>query len=199
MSVFKTEAAPAAKPAPDYASPTRRSNRRPRPSPARCAACLKRIRDDLDRPAGRPGVASAFQARGAASGRRRRGSQATAGLEQLKKAQAVAEIVREQSDYYHATKTTIFNALMNTIDLAQLAHLDQKAASEEIRDIVSELVAIKNVSMSVAEQEHLVQDIVNDVLGYGPLEPLLRAATTSPTSWSMARGGSSSKSRARSS
>ena len=101
------------------------------------------------------------------------GPRATAGLAQLKNAQAVAEIVREQSDYYHATKTTIFNALMNTIDLAQLAQLDQKAASEEIRDIVAELVAIKNVSMSVAEQEHLVQDILNDVLGYGPLEPLL--------------------------
>ena len=34
-------------------------------------------------------------------------------------------------------------------------------------------MAIKNVSMSVAEQDHLVQDIINDVLGYGPLEPLL--------------------------
>src|SRR5690606_6277253 len=101
------------------------------------------------------------------------GPRPTPGFEQLKKAQAVAEIVREQSDYYHATKTTIFNALMNTIDLAQLAQLEQKAAAEEIRDIVAELVAIKNVSMSVAEQEHLVQDIVNDVLGYGPLEPLL--------------------------
>ena len=101
------------------------------------------------------------------------GPKPTPGFEQLKKAQAVAEIVREQSDYYHATKTIIFNALMNTIDLAQLAQLDTKAASEEIRDIVAELVAIKNVSMSVAEQEHLVQDIVNDVLGYGPLEPLL--------------------------
>ncbi|KAK0361020.1 hypothetical protein LTR94_025009 [Friedmanniomyces endolithicus] len=119
------------------------------------------------KPAGKPASAKAS---GAKSGP---GPKATAGLEQLKKAQAVAEIVREQSDYYHATKTTIFNALMNTIDLAQLAQLDTKAASEEIRDIVAELVAIKNVSMSVAEQEHLVQDIVNDVLGYGPLEPLL--------------------------
>ncbi|MBU2270605.1 MAG: CpaF family protein, partial [Alphaproteobacteria bacterium] len=62
------------------------------------------------------------------------GPKATPGFEQLKKAQAVAEIVREQSDYYHATKTTIFNALMNTIDLAQLAGLDPKAAAEEIRD-----------------------------------------------------------------
>ena len=127
------------------------------------------------------------------------GPKPTAGLEQLKKAQAVAEIVREQSDYYHATKTTIFNALMNTIDLSQLAQLDQKAASEEIRDIVSELVAIKNVSMSVAEQEHLVQDIVNDVSGLwaagAPAEPRRHR----PTSWSMAQAGSSSRSPARSS
>ena len=82
-------------------------------------------------------------------------------------------MVREQTDYYHTTKTTIFNALINTIDLAQLAQLDVKQAGEEIRDIVAELVAIKNVSMSVAEQDMLVQDIINDVLGYGPLEPLL--------------------------
>jgi pilus assembly protein CpaF len=88
-------------------------------------------------------------------------------------ARPTTQVVREQSDYYHATKTTIFNALLNTIDLSQLAQLDLKAAAEEIRDIVAELVAIKNVSMSVSEQEHLVQDIINDVLGYGPLEPLL--------------------------
>ncbi|MFP5448517.1 MAG: CpaF family protein [Alphaproteobacteria bacterium] len=104
------------------------------------------------------------------------GPKATSGFEQLRAAQGPApatQVVREQSDYYHATKTTIFNALINTIDLAQLAQLDVKAAAEEIRDIVAELVAIKNVSMSISEQETLVQDIINDVLGYGPLEPLL--------------------------
>ena len=95
-------------------------------------------------------------------------------MDKLQAAQAPAtEIIREQSDYYHATKTTIFNALLNTIDLSQLAQLDTNAAAAEIKDIVAELVAIKNVSMSVAETEHLVQDIINDVLGYGPLEPLL--------------------------
>src|SRR5690606_12712771 len=59
-----------------------------------------------------------------------KGPRATAGLEQLKKAQAVAEIVREQADYYHATKTTIFNALMNTIDPSQLAQLDTNAGAD---------------------------------------------------------------------
>jgi pilus assembly protein CpaF len=57
--------------------------------------------------------------------------------------------------------------------MTQLSKLDPEAAREEIRDIVSEIVAIKNVVMSIAEQEELLQDICNDVLGYGPLEPLL--------------------------
>jgi pilus assembly protein CpaF len=121
-------------------------------------------------------VAPAAPAPTAAAPTKIAGPKATNGLEQLRAAQGApptTNVVREQSDYYHATKTTIFNALLNTIDLSQLAQLDLKAAAEEIRDIVAELVAIKNVSMSVSEQEHLVQDIINDVLGYGPLEPLL--------------------------
>ncbi|MFS2318491.1 ATPase, T2SS/T4P/T4SS family [Maricaulis sp. D1M11] len=79
----------------------------------------------------------------------------------------------ERSEEYYAIKTTIFNALIDTIDLGQLARLDQETAAEEIRDIVTEIISIKNVAMSIAEQEQLLQDICNDVLGYGPLEPLL--------------------------
>src|ERR1700754_671722 len=78
-----------------------------------------------------------------------------------------------RSDEYYQIKSTIFNALIDTIDLAQLAQLDPDSAREEIRDIVNEIISIKSVVMSIAEQEHLLQDICNDVLGYGPLEPLL--------------------------
>src|SRR5579871_4192938 len=78
-----------------------------------------------------------------------------------------------RSEDYYQIKSTIFNALIDTIDLAQLAQLDSDSAREEIRDIVNEIISIKAVVMSIAEQEHLLQDICNDVLGYGPLEPLL--------------------------
>ena len=81
--------------------------------------------------------------------------------------------VESRSEGYYQIKTTIFNALIDTIDLAQLAQLDAESAREEIRDIVNEIISIKNVVMSIAEQETLLQDICNDVLGYGPLEPLL--------------------------
>jgi pilus assembly protein CpaF len=78
-----------------------------------------------------------------------------------------------RSDTYYQTKATIFGALIEAIDLAQLAKLDGESAREEIRDIVNEIIAIKNIVMSIAEQEELLDDICNDVLGYGPLEPLL--------------------------
>ncbi len=78
-----------------------------------------------------------------------------------------------RSDTYYETKGTIFGALIEAIDLGQLAKLDADSAREEIRDIVNEIIAIKNIVMSIAEQEDLLDDICNDVLGYGPLEPLL--------------------------
>ena len=81
--------------------------------------------------------------------------------------------MHERSESYYETKGTVFGALIEAIDLAQLARLDAEAAREEIRDIVNEIIAIKNIVMSISEQEELLDDICNDVLGYGPLEPLL--------------------------
>ena len=78
-----------------------------------------------------------------------------------------------RSDNYYDIKSTIFNALIDAIDLTQLSQIDREAAREEIRDIVSEIITLKDVVMSVPEQEELLEDICNDVLGFGPLEPLL--------------------------
>ena len=81
--------------------------------------------------------------------------------------------ITRRSESYYQTKGTIFGALIEAIDLAQLARLDAELAREEIRDIVNEIIAIKSIVMSIAEQEDLLDDICNDVLGFGPLEPLL--------------------------
>jgi pilus assembly protein CpaF len=76
-------------------------------------------------------------------------------------------------DSYYQTKSMIFGALIEAIDLSALSKLDPESAREEIRDIVHEIVTIKNLVLSIAEQEDLLDDICNDVLGFGPLEPLL--------------------------
>ncbi|PZV37301.1 CpaF family protein [Mesorhizobium kowhaii] len=82
-------------------------------------------------------------------------------------------VQREKSETYYDTKSQVFSALIDTIDLSQLSKLDPESAREEIRDIVNDIIAIKNFAMTIAEQEELLEDICNDVLGYGPLEPLL--------------------------
>ncbi|QYO78945.1 CpaF family protein [Devosia salina] len=79
----------------------------------------------------------------------------------------------QRAKEYFQTKSAIFNALIDSIDLSQLATMESQAAREEIRDIVAEIIALKSIVMSISEQEDLLEDICNDVLGYGPLEPLL--------------------------
>lgn len=82
-------------------------------------------------------------------------------------------LIQRRSEEFYELKASIFAALIETIDLAQLSRMDVEAAREEIRDIVSDIVAVKSIVMSIAEQEDMLDDICNDVLGYGPLEPLL--------------------------
>ncbi len=86
---------------------------------------------------------------------------------------AQAPVARHHTEEYYDIKSEIFNALIDAIDLTQLTQLDRDAAREEIREIVNDIIAIKDVALSIAEQEELLEDICNDVLGYGPLEPLL--------------------------
>ena len=115
----------------------------------------------------KPAASPAAPAVAAASG--------TAGRHQAAPAPSApaAISIDNRSEDYYQVKATIFGALIEAIDLAQLAQLDADSAREEIRDIVNEIIAIKNIVMSIAEQEELLDDICNDVLGYGPLEPLL--------------------------
>ncbi|GLQ19955.1 CpaF family protein [Algimonas porphyrae] len=79
----------------------------------------------------------------------------------------------EPSEEYYETKATIFNALFETIDVSALAGMHPDKARTEIRTIVDEIIAIRNVRLSVAEQTQLITEICDDILGYGPLEPLL--------------------------
>ncbi len=85
----------------------------------------------------------------------------------------IARESEQRPESYFQTKAMIFSALIEAIDLSALSKLDQESAREEIRDIVHEIVTIKNLVLSIAEQEDLLDDICNDVLGFGPLEPLL--------------------------
>jgi pilus assembly protein CpaF len=70
-------------------------------------------------------------------------------------------------------RVAVFNDLIESVDLTELSKLDATAVREEISDIVSEIISMRNMVLSAAEQQAVITDICNDVLGLGPLEPLL--------------------------
>ncbi|WP_416385293.1 CpaF family protein [Sinorhizobium meliloti] len=93
---------------------------------------------------------------------------------ELKKpAPAPAAAKPEKAEQYYSFKKEIFSALIATIDVAVLSTMDGEQARTEIGAIVNDIVAAKKAGISMAEQNDLLHDICNDILGYGPLEPLL--------------------------
>jgi len=71
------------------------------------------------------------------------------------------------------TKVAIFNDLIEVVDLAKLGRNPPDVVRLEISDVVGEIVGTRNMVLSAGEQKKVIDDICNDVLGLGPLEPLL--------------------------
>ncbi len=70
-------------------------------------------------------------------------------------------------------KVSIFNDLIDSVDPGELSKLDAAQVREEISDIVAEIISMRNLVLSAVEQQEVIADICNDVLGLGPLEPLI--------------------------
>jgi len=79
----------------------------------------------------------------------------------------------QKAKAYYDLKKEIFAALLEAIDVAQLATMEVEEARNEVSGIANDILAAKKAIISTAVQDELVSDICNDVLGYGPLEPLL--------------------------
>jgi len=74
---------------------------------------------------------------------------------------------------YYDLKAEIFASLIDAMDMSRIVALARDDAEGEITQIVNEIIGVKGHIMSISEQKRLVEDICDDVLGYGPLEPLL--------------------------
>src|SRR5882672_5997486 len=81
------------------------------------------------------------------------------------------ESVRPQ---YIQLKTNVHRKLLNRLNLEALASVDRQRAETEIRTLVFELMSEEATPVSMAEREQILSDILDEVFGLGPLEPLLR-------------------------
>jgi pilus assembly protein CpaF len=75
---------------------------------------------------------------------------------------------------YLELKANVHRKLLNRLNLEALAQADRGRAESEIRSLLGELLAEENVPLSIAEREMLFGELLDDVFGLGPIEPLLR-------------------------
>ncbi|MBE2996503.1 CpaF family protein [Candidatus Liberibacter asiaticus] len=78
-----------------------------------------------------------------------------------------------RTPHYYEVKSTIFTTLIEMIDITQLSQYDSQSARDEIATLMNEIVSVKKITMSLDEQLDLFEDLCNDILGYGPLQPLI--------------------------
>src|SRR2546423_465419 len=67
-------------------------------------------------------------------------------------------------------KDVVHERIIDDFDQSQLAELDSEAARQLLRRAASEILALQNVQGLGAYREALLEEIVDDVLGLGPLE-----------------------------
>ncbi len=80
---------------------------------------------------------------------------------------------------YMQLRAGVHRKLLNRLNLESLAQADRARAESEIRTLLLELLAEEATPLSLAERETLFGEILDDVFGLGPLEPLLRDPTIS--------------------
>src|ERR1700682_4244810 len=86
------------------------------------------------------------------------------------------QVPRQQ---YVELKAIVHRKLLNRLNLEALAQADRSRAESEIRTLVGELLAEEGMPLSLSERDVLFSELVDEVFGLGPLEPLLRDPTIS--------------------
>src|SRR5262245_37108673 len=95
---------------------------------------------------------------------------------QSQKVQVQAHAPRQQ---YLDLRASVHKKLLNRLNLEALAQADRARAEGEIRVLLGELLGEENTPISLSERETLFAELMDDVFGLGPLEPLLKDPTIS--------------------
>jgi len=90
----------------------------------------------------------------------------------------VASTFGVKSDF-NAVKLAIHRKLIQRMDMDHVVQLGREGVRKEVTEIVEKLAAEENTPMTFQERERLSLEVLDEVFGLGPLEPLLHDHTIS--------------------
>jgi pilus assembly protein CpaF len=80
---------------------------------------------------------------------------------------------------YTSVKTAIHRKLIQKLNLDRLTEANREDVRREVGQILEQLVVGESTPMNLQERERLAQEVLDEVFGLGPLEPLLADPTVS--------------------
>jgi len=86
-------------------------------------------------------------------------------------------VAPETSDRLLNLKMSIHQQILDRINLSLLDKLSRETIEDEVAGIVAEILAEEGQALNKSERNALAFDIVDELLGLGPLEPLLQDET----------------------
>jgi pilus assembly protein CpaF len=83
----------------------------------------------------------------------------------------------EVASHYHELKDRLHQRVIELLDLTALSTMSQEAVTAQLTKLIEQLLQGESVSLNQRERTQITQDILHEVLGLGPLEPLLADQT----------------------
>jgi pilus assembly protein CpaF len=80
---------------------------------------------------------------------------------------------------YQELKKTMHQMILDRIDLERLKRLTSEQFKHELALLIQRIIEEERIVLNQQERHHLVLDIQHEMLGFGPLEPLLNDPTVS--------------------
>lgn len=90
-----------------------------------------------------------------------------------------APVITRASDRNFELKSLIHKKLIGVLNLDRVSSIPKDRVRTEIGRVVERLLEEERVPMTTQEQNRIVEEVLDEVLGLGPLEPLLKEPTIS--------------------
>src|SRR6266478_2628945 len=78
------------------------------------------------------------------------------------------------ADRWFGIKSKIHAKLLNSLTADQFKLLNKDGMREQVGNVVERIVSDESIPMTLAERERLIEEVLDEVFGLGPLEPLLK-------------------------
>lgn len=79
-----------------------------------------------------------------------------------------------RAEVFHRLKTQLPRQALSLVDVTRFARMSEDSVRIELRGLINRLCSLQSISLDGEEMDILIQEVMQELFGFGPLEPLLK-------------------------